>query len=404
MSDFKRMLSTCWQNSTLSEAVIDDFLMYYAGARDGLDEGFDRKLRKYRQMMRYFAQSTVNMFKAQYVTHKIFKRGGLIGKYLNQRAVKDLSEEQRGFLAHHAAHPWRFCYSVIVERPAEDFYVMEDVFADKEFLLYSPSITKILNEQPVILWFNLISFNGMCWQSYGPIGSFSGFTPDDIFFFTTQVSPGIESAAEVIAQIEKDPTPYMMLLGMMNTPVIMHKRHEVVNIISECHDISIDPDDLSKDFQLETLDGITRLALKKKDEFPHFAVAYYDPGKNLLLLTAMTHGGFKALVKTLRAYTLTIAPIPDIRVHLPMLTATEKILGKRITPNPYEDLFSVEAPEEEQAELDSINQFLQMVMAQINAGKEPDIAAVAEKAGVDINTATEIYRNVADKFDEMRGK
>jgi len=95
---------------------------------------------------------------------------------------------------------------------------MEDVFSDQEFLLYSPGVTKTLEDQSIILWFNLISFNGACWQSFGPIGTYKSFEPDDIFFFATELNPEIADEQELLANLEENPIPYMMLLSGGNYP------------------------------------------------------------------------------------------------------------------------------------------------------------------------------------------
>jgi hypothetical protein len=66
-----------------------------------------------------------------------------------------------------AKHPWRFSFSVIVRNPAPVFFVMMDVFTVEEYLLYSPGIQDRIEgeEGMTCLYFNLISFNGYCWQT-----------------------------------------------------------------------------------------------------------------------------------------------------------------------------------------------------------------------------------------------
>lgn len=44
---------------------------------------------------------------------------------------------------------------------------MVDVFTSEEYLLYSPGMSPTRSEMSTILWFNLLSFNGQCWQSHG---------------------------------------------------------------------------------------------------------------------------------------------------------------------------------------------------------------------------------------------
>jgi len=69
------------------------------------------------------------------------KEGGHIEKILGHPALRQLKREEINFLLKQAEHPWRFSFSVITNVPAEDFYVMEDIFSAEQFLLFSPGIT-----------------------------------------------------------------------------------------------------------------------------------------------------------------------------------------------------------------------------------------------------------------------
>src|SRR3546814_12868247 len=84
---------------------------------------------------------------------------------------------------------------------------MQDVFTSQKFLLYSTGVTQILSEHPVALWFNLIAFNGMCWQSYGPIGHYQSFRPDDIRYYASELNPRewFEKDAELLENVERNP-------------------------------------------------------------------------------------------------------------------------------------------------------------------------------------------------------
>jgi len=143
-----------------------------------------------------------------------------------------LDKKERNYLEQQAKQPWRFSFSVIVEQPAEDFFIMKDVFAGDEFLLYSPGVANTLRDQRAILWFNLLGYNGTCWQSYGPIGAYNSFDPDDIFFFATELSPDNDDEESILADIENNPLPYMLLFTGSNYPLTSFKKDQVVYVIS----------------------------------------------------------------------------------------------------------------------------------------------------------------------------
>ena len=163
MLDFAHLRSVCATSTAVSKRIIDDFLIPYAAQREQLEREMDARLARFRRVAQALQPGWVNFFKAQYIGHRVFKKEGLIKKYMNHAALKELNPDERKFLTDQASVAWRFSFSMITGTPAPDFYQMEDVFSGEIFLLYSPSVSKTLKEGGTSLWFNLIGFNGHCW-------------------------------------------------------------------------------------------------------------------------------------------------------------------------------------------------------------------------------------------------
>ncbi|MCJ7446290.1 MAG: hypothetical protein MUO72_01215 [Bacteroidales bacterium] len=401
MKDFKTIKLICEENSKISAKVIDEFLLYYAAERNNLEHEMNQKFAAYKHITHKFQKEWINRLKSQYIVHKVFKKDGLIKSFLNHSALKNLNIKERNYLEFQAEHPWRFSFSVIKNRPAESFFIMEDVFSDQEFLLYSPGVTKTLQDQSIILWFNLISYNGSCWQSFGPIGAYKSFEPDDIFFFATELKPEIADEGDLLANLEYNPIPYMMLLSGANYPMIFNKEDQVVNVMAEYELDEINTKSLTKSFKTEYNKGVYRLSLKNWSEPPHFSQAFFDENKKIILLSSMTDRGFKALAEGLNDYGLNFSAYPFLRVNLTMLTTASDILKRKIKLNEYEHLFTKETSPAERENLDKLNTLLKFVMPDINAGREPDIEALAVKAGVDIKTARDLIKQIMGKFNDM---
>lgn len=207
MKDLKTTRRISEDNSKMSAKVIDNFLLYSAADLINLEHEMNKRFKLYRHISRELKKELTNRLKAQYIIHKVFKKEGLLKSYLNHPAIRNLDIKERNWLKLHSEEAWKFSFSVIENNPAENFFVMKDVFSDEAFLLYSPGVAKTLEEQSVILWFNLISFNGACWQSFGPIGAYKSFEPDDIFFFATELNPEIASEQEILNNVELNPVP-----------------------------------------------------------------------------------------------------------------------------------------------------------------------------------------------------
>lgn len=402
MTDFEKIKKICERTSRITSTVIDDFILHYAAAKDNLAREFDQRIATYKHITRQLDISWVNMLKSQYIVHRVFKADGLLRKYLNHVEIKRRPLDEQEFLTAQLAQSWRFSFSRIVGNPAPDFYQMKDVFSGESFLLYSRSTTQTLTEQTPLLWFNLIAFNGACWQTFGPVSSYQSFDEDDIFFFATEVNLNIEDEELLRQDVERNPLPYMLLLTGSRFPVTFNKKDELL-ILSSDHDLeSLDTEPLKENFKIEYNSGVYRLSLKRWDAMPHFAVAFYDEEQAILMLTSMTERGFDALTRKLNDYGLGFPTESQIRIHPTMLVTAERIFNRKLELNPYEKLFTTESSPEAKEEIEKMNLFLQLALPAINAGKKPDIAALAKQTGVDISLAEQLVANTMEKVKGMR--
>jgi len=406
MKDFNTVKLICEENSKISSKVVDEFLIYYAAARNNLEQEMNLRFAEYKHITQKFQSEWTNKLKAQFIAHKIFKKDGLIKRYFNHAEVRNLKREEIKYLEQQADYPWKFSFSIIKENQSDNFYLMEDVFRNEEFLLYSPGVAATLKSQPVILWFNMIAYNGSCWQSYGPIGAYRSFEPDDIFFFATELDSDIFDENDMLSKVEHDPVPYMMLLAGANYPLIVNKKDQVVYVQAEYNMENMNTRNLTDSFITEYNKGVYRLSLKKWNEHPHFSQAYFDENSKTLLLSSMTDRGFSALVEGLNKYGYEFSDEPLIRVNLTMVSTASEILKKKIDLIKYEKLFSKKSSPAEKENLDKLNLLISLALPDINAGREPDIKSLAVKAGLDLATAQEVIaqvsKNLKKKFSKGR--
>jgi len=402
MKTYKEIEAVCDQNTELINEIVDKHLLYYAAYKEQSHTEFEKRVASYHHITSKFQEGWVNRLKAQYIAHRIFKRSGFINKFLNHSEIKDLTSEKQDFLHFQAQYPWRFTFSIITNNPAEDFYEMTDIFTGETFLVYSPGVTNTPQEQQVLLWFNLIQYNGECWQTYGPIIYYKSFEPDDIFFFATELRPNkdFETDEEIVEDIENNPVPYMMLLGGANYPLSSYNGEQLLQIIAEHEADTFTKDVLEEDFEISYNKGVYQLMLKDWGTYPHFCTAYYDENEGILFLYAMTDRGFNTLADHLNAHNYTLSYEPDIRINISMHKTAEDILKKKIPINPYQLLFREEASPAQKEELNKVNDLLRLAMPDINAGREPDIERLAQQTGVDIETARRTIQQIRDKLDK----
>lgn len=402
MADHKLLLDRCKYVNKISNTIIDNFLLYYAAGKDKVEPEFESRISRFKELAKEMPSNWVGLIKSQYIGHRIFRKRGLIHKYLHGAVIKARSAEEQEYLKEMATYPWRFSFSELNANPAPDFYEMQDVFTGEDFLLYSPSVTQTLSEHPVSLWFNLIGYNGSCWQTYGPVTAFQSFSSDDIFFYATEVNPAIESKEDLIKDLEDNPVRYMVLAWGSRYPLVVQQGHEVVQVIGEGACIEFNVQALRKDFRVEYAESVFQLSHEIWSEPPHFAQAYYDEESRTILLFALTDLGYQELAALLNNCGMVIPTESDIRLHISMGLVIKKALKRMPELNPYSKLFEIQTSKESQEQLSKLNQLLTLALPYINSGRQPDLEALANEAGVDPEIARDILQKAMDKISELR--
>jgi len=404
MKNYDELRRICERTSRISERVVDDFLIQYAAGHHGLGKKMEQQFERYRHLKKQLGNQALNMLKSQYLAHLIFKHEGLLGRFIKHPALDRFKGEERDYLAQQIKQPWRFSFSVIVDGPAEDFYLMEDVLSGKQFLLYSPGVSNILDSDRPALWFNLIGFNGSCWQSYGPVVYYNSFEADDIFFFATELNPDIGDFQEVAADVERDPLPYMMLLTGSTYPMTYHKEDQILYLLAE-HDLeALDTAGLKRAFKTEYDSGVYRMTHHEWGAHPHFAEVFFDEEQHLLLFNAMTERGFAGQVEALNAFGHDFPAEPYLRVNMTMVTTANEILKRKVVLNEYHGLFK-EAPDPVKDKvLEDINAFIALVLPDINAGITPDIEEAIRKTGIDPENARSVMESVMGRLENLPGE
>lgn len=403
--DYEKIKEHCLTNSAISKLVIDENLMYYAAERENVLQEIDANLKKYRQVVRELPEYAINYFKSMMIVYRIFRQEGYIDKYLKRPEIQSLPADQVEFLDWQATHPWMFSFASIIDEPAPDFYLMVDEINEIEYLVYSPGMTRTLEDMGGIaprLWFNLIADNGLCFQTFGSIIACKGFTWDDLYFFASSLNPSLVDARDFWKTVDRNPFPFLMLISGANKPIVTAKEHEVFSILSSDQVSSFPLERLDAQFTTNSKKGIYELGLKGFVQFPHFAIAYYNENKKELVRTASTEIGFASLSDALIRAGIEVEPEADIVVTPSMLSTTEHILGRKLVLNPYSDLFNAkDHAEEENGNLDAINRFIGLMMDCHNAKIQPDIEKLAAEAQIDIKTAESIWKQMVDTMEKM---
>ena len=166
--DYSSIKDFCVHQSELSKAAIDEFLMYFIAAKAGLDKTIKKAERKYAHLIYDMPDAYFSTISAQFVVGKALAKGGYFSQYRNDAALNTLGEAEREFLNFQLEHPWRYTFARITSFPAEDFYILTDEISGDDLLVYSPGISREVEDgNGASLYLLLLWYNGKCWQTFG---------------------------------------------------------------------------------------------------------------------------------------------------------------------------------------------------------------------------------------------
>jgi len=398
--DFKRLENHCRRHRTISDKVLDQFLMNFIAKRERMDQKMKDLEQKYRHIIRKMPREFFPMMMGEYIIGKTLMPDGLIHNHLNNAQIRSLDQIEQEFLEFQVNHPWRYCFARIAGHPATNFFRLSDAFYEDEFLLYSPGMEAFWAEgRKQDLYFLLIGFNGQCWHTYGVILAMKSFSPDDIYFYGTEVFPEVDSDASLMASVYRDPMPYMMLACGMEYPIMMSGDHVLRHWVAVDEIDRFDTEPLTSYFSIRWNNDMYRISQQEWDGPPHFATAYFNEKSGEFTRYAMTEQGFRELTGRLNQLGLPIGPSEDYSVGLSMVITMEEILKRKVPINEYETWFPEEVENPiPQKDLDRMNRFLNLLLPFFNAGTTPDLNRLARQSGIDPEEARSLYDQLKGKF------
>jgi len=400
--DYTVIKAKCQKISDFSEPVLNE-LMYYGAQKNRLSQRFDQLAKKHKRVFNRLDPSNQGLFKSQFIIHEIFKRGGLIHKYLNHTQIKRLPQDVFDYLQKQAEVPWRFAYWYIRSSPSPDFFEAVDVFTGEEFLLFSPGVSRTLMDSNIATFGGLINSNGSCYQTFGPLMGLMSFKADDIFFYAGELDPLVESIDDLTELIEKELFSFILLSAFSAIPMVQHKGDEILSVSSAIEFSDFEVDIWQTDFRVEYSKGVFKMSMREIEAFPHFGCVYWGENEEELMVSAMTDIGYLTLVKCLAKLGIEAPLEPDIRLHLSMKMAINDILGYEVDLVPYEEIFQNRSDENDTSpEMNTLNDFLKMLIPAVNSNKEVDIDRMISETGADPKVAKAVYEDLIKKLE--RGK
>lgn len=405
MRDFSKLLYTCEKSSDLIRKTVDHGLLPLAMEDRELRSTFVERVKmEYPKFAEEMPGNWRVAFGEQYAVAQLFGSEGRAKDYIEDRRLRWLSARDRSFLREQLQDPWEFVFMQPVDDLGNDFFVMEDLINEETFLLYSPGVGQYEAEMRMCMYFALITYNGLCYQTYGPIVYFRGLQIFDVLFFANQLDGAIDDYDKLEDRIQEDPLPFMTLILGSEYPITVHKSDPLILCSSQMQLPSADMAALAKNFLIQEKDGVYELRLKHWNKHPHFATCYYDSAKKVFFASALTRRGYDKLCETLADFGIDVPETPDTYVTPIGHSLAQELLGREIDINPYAPLFQEKVSPEVQGQLDDANRFLALLLSAHNSGEEYDLQELAKEAGISEETAQELSALVQQSLAKHRRK
>lgn len=386
-----KLLYTCSKTSALTRSVIDNTLRPLFILEKGLDRSLRSTLKdRYEHLYKHLPVNWAQIVIEIVAMSRLFGDQGEVKAYLKHPQVMRLTSRERDFLDIQIKHPWEIVLMRVLESLGHDIFTMEDLLSGESFLLYSPGVGKYEAEGRMSMYLTLRSFNGQCYQTYGPISYFKGLQPLDVLFFAHYLDPTTKNFTDLYAHMQRDPIPFMALLLGAEYPLTMHKSDVLMFCASEIEVADLDLSTFSQAFSIQEQAGVYELGLKRWQKHPHFAIIHYAPEDKKLVASALTKRGYDKLVETLAQLGCELPERPELYATSAGKVLTEEILDVEIEMSPYAGLFNSEVAPETQEELVKINRFLDLLIMAHNAGDDYDTKELAEETGIADETATSV--------------
>lgn len=396
-----KLAYSCQRDSDLIARLVDNLLIPLATRKDWLDRHFLKRMHEeYPDIVAKLPEEWLYGLTEQYVAFRVLGPDRLLRAYLKEPEVQKKSAKEKHFLETRLFTPWRYVFMRIEEDLGDDFFRMKNVLTDDVFLLYSPGVGKYEEEGRMSLYFSLLTFNGECHQTYGPIASFVGLQPIDLRFYARQLNDQIDTFVAVEAELQRDPLPFMMLIAAANFPLTYSKEELLVISLTELEVEFLDLTQWKTFFKIEEKEGVYLLNLKRWWKQPHYAHCHYAPNDKKLVATSTTDRGWEKLVDVVRELGVDLSYEPQVYTTMVGAITTEMILGTQGAKSPYESLFAPKNTGEEGDELEALNHFLSLLIPYLNAREEYDLHELAEEAGISYAEAMLIAKQMEEKFSK----
>ncbi len=397
MDNYREIIQHCLKHQRISAEVVDEVLLYTVSKQENFEKIFASKLKPYKHVINGMDEGFPRFLMSSFVVYQIFREKGLGKKYLKHRKVKACSEDEINLVKDNLKTPWRFAFFRLEKVLDEPILQMKDICTGESFTLYSNGTTDHIDRLGEdTLFFALIGFNGMCWETYGVISYLPGFIDEDILGFAKRVDSSISHIEDVPSVIAKNVVPFMMLFSLGEIPKVeTYHGHSLLFCGSEIENCaSITKEQLEPHFIVEESNGVLRAYSDEIEKETEFAVLVYDSIDNRMVLDTGNRKSYELMVTELAKADIIFPMEPDLAVSGSGVMAIVDILQQERLKREYYSSFEENVSPEQSEELERINACVEVIIKHKNAKTSYNLTELAREFDLPSETVVDLEMSI----------
>jgi hypothetical protein len=172
----------------------------------------------------------------------------------------------------------------------------------------------------------LLFFNGECYQTYGVINFFKGYTVNDFRYFAENTNHHFRKDGDLSDSIFHNPVPFMLLCRFSEIPL----GGDNEGLIEYCHHSTtveeFNPEEYYSILEFQEEDGVLRGTPKTEKNPGKIVSLYYEQKRKTLHVFTNSYNRYLTILKTINKK-IAFPKEPSLRITPLMRIAVEKILG-----------------------------------------------------------------------------
>jgi hypothetical protein len=334
----------------------------------------------------------------QYLLHSGLSHPNMLSRLLDERQAS-LGDPTKEVLAYWVSHPAFYAFFTITKTFSDDMFEIHDLVTKEHHLLLSPALRTMQKrgESRNVTYLALLLDNGECLQTAGML-HYNHLVGDDIAYFARTVDAAQFTDGGLDAVLHSHPQALYVLDQLSNIPAIQNNQSEMRLHTAEVKTVSytFDPAYWDTDKRGDVACYILREASSAMQQKLGSSPVWQELGMaNLRVFKLRDRWMLAAFSKEAFHVLVSLMGFPSLQTQQAVNLALVFFLEKEGYRAPWFPItFVPEKPQEEPADMKSLNAFMQEFQQAYNTGKTFDVERAAAKHGIGVETARQIMESL----------